>query len=341
MAVTQISDVVVPERFSPYTQQLTEEKNRLIDSGAVVRDASIDALLAGGGLTFDLPSWTDLANEEEDISNDDDTDLSSPSKIGTGTEIAVRLNRNKSWSSMDLTAVLAGADPLAAVGNRVANYWKKRQQALFIATATGVFNNNEKATPGGGAVQNDLTHDISDVAYSVGVTDFSAEAVLATALTMGDSMDDLTMVFMHSVVYSRAQALQLIDYIPDANGVINIPRYLGRTLVIDDGMPNANGVFETWFFAGGAFRLGVGKRQVPTAVVRVEAAGNGSGQETLHNRVQWLMHPTGYKYNVAAPASGGPSNANTTGNLAHADSWQRVYPERKQIKIARLISREY
>ena len=50
--VTRISDVVVPEIFTPYVQQLTEEKSRLIQSGAVVSDSRFTSLLSGGGLTL-------------------------------------------------------------------------------------------------------------------------------------------------------------------------------------------------------------------------------------------------------------------------------------------------
>jgi hypothetical protein len=45
MALVQIADVIVPEIFNPYTQQITEEKARLIQSGALVRDGAIDVLL--------------------------------------------------------------------------------------------------------------------------------------------------------------------------------------------------------------------------------------------------------------------------------------------------------
>jgi hypothetical protein len=51
----RISDVIVPQIFSPYTQQLTEEKSRLIQSPAVSRDAILDADLNGGGQTFNEP----------------------------------------------------------------------------------------------------------------------------------------------------------------------------------------------------------------------------------------------------------------------------------------------
>nr|DAS50813.1 MAG TPA: major capsid protein [Caudoviricetes sp.] len=35
------------------------------------------------------------------------------------------------------------------------------------------------------------------------------------------------------------------------------------------------------------------------------------------------------------------ADGHTVVNLAHAGSWKRVFPERKQIKIARLITREF
>src|SRR3954470_23980228 len=104
MALVQIADVVVPSVFTPYSQQITEEKSVLIASGALVRDGALDVKLAGGGLTFNMPSWKDLANEEDNVSTDDDAGVndSVPKKMGTGTEVAVRLSRNQSWSESDL-----------------------------------------------------------------------------------------------------------------------------------------------------------------------------------------------------------------------------------------------
>lgn len=349
--VTKLVDVVVPEVFTPYVQQLTEQKSRLVQSGVLARDPAIDAMLAGGGLTFNTPSFKDLDNDEENVSSDDDADNAAPKKIGTGTEISVRLSRNNSWSSMDLAAALAGADPMSAIANRVAAYWTRRLQAAFVATIQGVFADNAAAPTGTEHVQNDLTVNISGGAYVAGVTDFSAEAFLDAAVTMGDSMEDLTMVMVHSIVYNRMQKNNLIDFIPDSEGRAVIPTFLGRQVIVDDSLPNpagsaangsqtAAGIFHTWLFGAAATRLGVGTPKVPTEVDRKPAAGKGGGQDVLHNRVEWTIHPVGHAFAVAAPASGGPSNAATAGNLAHADSWRRVYAERKQIKIARLITRE-
>lgn len=348
MAVTKIADVVVPQIFTPYKQQITEQKSALIQSGVVARDPALDAMLAGGGLTFNTPSWKDLDNDEENTSSDDDGTSSTPKKIGTATEISVRLSRNQSWSAMDLASALAGAKPMEAIGNRVGYYWTRRLQANFIATAQGVFADNAAAPSGSEHVQNDLTNDISGASYSAGVTDFSAEAFIDTAVTLGDSAETVTAVMMHSIVYARAQKNNLIDFIPDADGKTEIPFFLGRRVIVDDSMPNpagvgaaqtSAGIYHTWLLGTGAFRYGVGSPDVPTETKRDPDKGNGGGMETLYDRVEWVLHPVGHAY-TGTPPNGGPSVASTTNNLAHAASWQRRFSERKQIKIARLITRE-
>ena len=335
----RISDVVVPEIFTPYVQQITEEKSRVIQSGLMGSSAVLSNLLAGGGLTFNVPGWKDLDDDAENISTDDPSTLSTPNKIGSATEIAVRMNRNNSWATMDLAAQLAGDDPMEAIANRVGAYWSRRLQAATIALVTGVFADNAAAPGGSEHVQNDMTYDIKGGGYTAGVTDFSAEAFIDCALTMGDSMEDLVAVLVHSVVYARMQKNNLIDFIPDSEGRINIPTFLGREVIVDDSMPVNTGVYESWLFGRGALQFGQATPPVATETDRVAAAGTGSGQDILHNRVQWCIHPVGHKY-AGTAANGGPSNAATSNNLAAAGSWERVYSERKQIKLARLITRE-
>lgn len=340
--VTRIADVVVPEIFSPYVQQMTQEKSRLIRSGAITLDAQLNSALAGGGLTFNEPSFKDLDNDAENVSTDDPATDSTPNKIGTATEIQVRLSRNNSWSSMDLSGDLAGADPMQAIANRVSDYWTRRQQAAFVATLYGVFADNAAAPTGTEHVQNDMTHDVSGAAFVDGVTNFSAESFIDATATMGDSMEDLTMVMVHSIVYARMLKNNLIDFVSDSvNGnAVRIPTFLGREVIVDDGVPRSSGVFNTWLFGRGALRGGMGSPKVPTEVDRKPAAGNGGGQDILFNRTEWIIHPVGHAY-AGTPPNGGPSNASTTNNLAHADSWKRVFSERKQIRIARLITREF
>ena len=341
--VTRVSDVVVPTRFSPYVQQLTQQKSRLIRSGALAADPVLNAALAGGGLTFNEPSFKDLDDDAENVSTDDPTVLSVPNKIGTATEIQVRLSRNNSWASMDLTADLVGEDPMDAIANRVADYWVRRQQMAFVATMNGVFADNAAAPSGTDThTQNDMTHDISGAAFAEGVTNFSAEGFIDATTTMGDSMEELTLVMMHSVVYSRALKNNLIDFIPDAinPAAASIPTFLGRTVAVDDGMPHTGGVFDTWLFGRSAVRWGAGSPKVPTETERKPDAGNGGGEEILYNRVEWVIAPAGYAY-IGTPPKGGPANTNTTNNLGNAASWSRVFTDRKAIRIARLVTREF
>lgn len=341
--VTRIADVVVPARFTPYVQQITTEKSRLIASGAAVMDPVLSNNLDGAGLTFNEPSFKDLDNDAENVSSDDPTVQSAPKKIGTATEIQVRLSRNQSWSSMDLAGDLAGSDPMDAIANRVAYYWVRRQQAAFISTMRGVFADNAAAPTGSDThTINDMTRDLSTLNAGVflnGTTNFGAASFIQAATTMGDSMEDLTLVLMHSVVYATALTNNLITFRPVSSNpdAISVPTYLGREVIVDDGLSPTGGVFETWLLGRGALRIGMGSPKMPTEVDRKPENGNGSGQEILYNRVEWAIAPVGHAYIQGSIPVGGPTNT----DLATAANWSRRFGERKMIKIARLITREF
>jgi hypothetical protein len=345
---TLVSDVVVPAVFTPYVQQLTQEKARIVQSGIASRSPTLDEFLDGGGITFNLPSFRDLDSDADRVSSAvSHFSLEAPTVSGSGTivldplpfkiqtsqEIAVRLSRNASWSSMDLTAALAGEDPMGAIADRVAYYWARRMQAAFVSTMNGVIADNTANDAG------DYTNNISGAAFIDGVTNFSAEAFIDAALTMGDSMEELTGVLVHSVVYARMQKNNLIDFIPDSNGVVNIPTFLGREVIVDDGLPVTGAVYDSWLFGSGAVQLGMSAPKVGTEVTRLAGAGNGGGQEVLYNRNEWIIHPTGHAYTGTSP-NGGPANGSGANNLGVAGSWNRVYSTRKQIKFARLVTRE-
>ena len=342
--LTRISDIVVPEIFSGYIQTLTQEKSRLVQSGALVLDARLNEDLSGGGATFNEPFYHDLASDEGDGSttanhaeniSTDKGPASTPDNIDAGTEIQVRMSCNKSWGSADLTAALAGNDPMNAIANRVADWRTRRLQHAWLATMKGVFTTND-AAPSGGSTHKagDLTLDISSMTGDA--AKFSSSAFIAATGLMGDSMEALTMVMMHSVVYQRLQNLNLIDYIPDARGEVMIARYMGREVIVDDGMPNDGSKFQTFLIGGGATAMGVGSPKVPVAVKRNEEMNNGAGEEILYNRWEWIIHPVGHAWKGTAASKGGPSNA----ELAAAGAFTRVYRERKQIRIARLITKE-
>ena len=364
MAVVRVSDLVIPARFSTYLQQRTEEKSNLIRSGLLVRSPFLDNFLAGAGLTINVPSFKDLTGRPR-VSNDNPavripedgtgTPPNAHKNIGTAQEIAVRLSRNDSWSDMDLAGALAGADPMAAIMNLTSDYWARALQRAFVATVQGIFADNDAAPTGGDThTTGDLTVDVSGMSYVAGVTDFQMESMIDAIGTLGDSAQDIVAVMMHSHVVMRARKNSLIDSIPDVTNPLagaKIDRVAQKyRLIEDDGLPNpagsganqtSSGIYHTWFLGANAFQLGMGTPGNPVEVERKPEAGNGGGQSILWQRVEWCIHPVGHAWIGTAPV-GGPDDgdASTPNTLAHADSWSRRFPERKQIKIARLITRE-
>ena len=209
---------------------------------------------------------------------------------------------------------------MEAIAGRVSAYWTRRLQAAFIATWNGVIADNVVSN------SSDYVNDVSGASFVDGVTNFSAEAFLDAAVTMGDSMEDLTAVVVHSVVYNRMQKNNLIDFIPDARGEINIPTFLGREVIVDDGVPRTGNVYDTWLFGGGATMMGVGSPPVATEVDRKAGGGNGGGQDVLYSRVMWTIHPTGHRW-AGTAGDGGPANTGTANDdLDEAGSWTRAYP---------------
>lgn len=369
--ITQVADLVVPEIFTPYIQQFTEEKSALVTSGVLERNSQIDDLLDGGGLTFNVPSFLDLdaENDPDNIVTDDASDSfrmtsagnittfgvttafsdAIPAKLETATEIAVRLFRHKSWSSATLGKELAGADPMVTVTTRGAKYWERRLQRIFIATMQGVSKDNGVNDAG------DYAHSVAGATFVDGVTNFSTEAFLDAAVTMGDSAQNLSAIMVHSVVFTRMQKNNLIDFLKDSeNSQIEIPVFQGRRVIVDDGMPSGTntvlkdgtagnaGTYETWLFGPGAMQWGVGSPDEPVEAERKASAGNGGGQDILHNRQIWTLHPVGHAFTAGGTTGkGGPDNTANPSNLNVATSWNRVYNERKQIPFARLITREH
>ena len=342
--VLRLSDVVVPAIFTPMAIRRSVERTALITSGAAVVDPVLTAFLAGAGLTTNMPKLNPIdTSDVENVSSDDPTVFSTPNKPAMGTEIAVRLSRNNSWSEMDLVRSLMAADPLAALAATVGDYWAARRQRALIAHLGGIFANNAAATDAY-HVQNDMTVDLSGLnsgQFSAGVTNFHGSTFIDALVTLGDNMGGIATVAMHSVVYATALKAGLITFRNDADANPTIPTYMGKDVLLDDAMPSpSTGVFETWLLGRGSISIGTGSPPIPNEVLRIPGAGNGGGQETMWDRVEWAHHVPGTAY-VGTPPNGGPSNAATTGNLASAGSWRRIAPSRKQIPIARIITREF
>jgi hypothetical protein len=333
---TLLSALVVPQVFTPYVNLATETKSKLIQSGAIARSSFLDDFLVGGGNVVTMPFNKDLLRSNSNVSSDDDAVTSTATPFTAGSINQHRLSRNKSWTSTDLAGDITGSDPLQNIVGRVSDYWAWDLQSHVIATLQGVFADNAAAPTGSEHVANDMTVDVKGASFTLGTTNFTTEALIDTIATMGDSGQNLSTLLVHSVVYYRMLKNDLIDFLPDSEGKLTIPTFMGLRVVFDDMVTRSAGVFDSYVLGSGAIQLGMGSPKTPTEVFRDPSKGNGGGVETLYSRTEWIIAPTGTSY-VGTATVGGAS----VSTLANAASWMRGYPERKQIPIARLVTREY
>lgn len=300
---TKISDVIVPEVFNPYVVQKTMEKSALYQSGIIANNPELDRLASSGGTIINMPYWEDLTGEDEVLS---DEEALTPSKITAGQDAAVLLMRGKAWSTNDLAKALSGSDPMAAIGNLVAEYWVRRMQAMLIAELKGVF------------AAESMKNKVLDISAKDTGSSINGETFLDALQLMGDAKDRLTGVIMHSATETQLRKNNLIQTELDSDNK-PISLFMEKRVIIDDSCPYADGVYTTYLFGQGAIGLGNGAAPVPTETDRDSLAGD----DILINRKHCIIHPRGVRW-VGTPAGSSPTNA----ELATGTNWNRVYEDK-------------
>ena len=304
MATTVYSDIIDPRVFSPYLQELTVEKSLLIRSGIVERNPLLDSFLSGGGHFIEMPKWADLADGEANYSSfaNSTADIDA---VTTVQENGIRLSRNKVFGARDLAAAIAGSDPMDVIANRFADWWVRHDQALLLAILSGLLE--EDVDSDGTA---DLINSISVTGSTAGSANkFSAEALLDTFQLLGDGKANISAIAVHSYIHTQMQKQNLIDYTPDSEANIGFGTYMGKTLLVDDGLTVTAGVdsggnsqpaYDTVCFAPGAFQLGFGNPRVPVETNREPLTGHGGGEEYIVTRREMVLHPVGFTADINA-----------------------------------------
>ncbi|WP_449106325.1 phage coat protein [Pseudomonas mohnii] len=323
MATTQLSDVIVPTKFTDYITQNTMERTALVSSGIMVKNDVITTQLNAGAHSFTVPFWKDLGNEEADIVSDDPDTSSTPLKIQTGKQLVRKSFLHKSWAAMNLASELAGSDALSRIQDRVAEYWNRQLQRRLIGSLNGILADNIANDSG------DMIFDISGLAGAL--ADFSPEAVIDAAGTLGDAMDSVVGIGLHSDLYRRALKADLIEFVAPSAGSMRLPTYRGLAVILDDSVPLSGGIYTCPLFGPGAVGYGVADPTVAegTEVENLPSAGNGGGQQVLHSRINTAVHPAGFAWVEGTIAGNSP----TLAEIAGAAHWDRVV-ERKAVPLA-------
>lgn len=342
MVETRLADVIVPDVFNPYFIERTAELSALYQSGIVSADARIDALAAGGGKVIQMPSFQDLGNDESETLSD--SSALTLNNISSQQENAHILLRGKAWGTNDLAKALIDGDPMAAIGDLVAAYWARDFQRTLISTLNGAF-----ATALASTHRFDVptleTGAAPDASKVLGV-----QNVLEGFKLLGDNAEsNLQAIVMHSAVYFNLVAQKLITFeTPNNAGALldrqpmdqsratemamSIPTFMGRRVIVDDGVPSRAGstsgmVYSTYLFGAGAIGLGRANAPVPTETDRDTLAG----VDVLVNRIHYVLHPRGLSFNPSA-GTGVAGQAPTNAEIADGAKWSKVF-EDKNIHI--------
>jgi hypothetical protein len=332
MAETLVSDVIVPSVFLPYVVERTAELSQFFTSGVIEQSPEFGQLAAGAGQTVNMPFWKDLAGDDQVLS---DTGALTTKKITTSGDAAVIHNRGDAWATNDLAGLLAGSDPMAAIGDLVADYWARKTQKMLLSTLKGVFTAASMATN---------SHDIYD-ADGVGIAAANALnslTFLDARQKLGDAGGKLVAIAMHSMVRTSLVKLDLIETIPGSEGEPDLDRFMGMEVIVDDGMTvevvgGAN-VYSTYLFGKGALAMGVADIgngnpiEGGTGTWELEFARNAlAGQNIMINRRRFIMHPRGVKWLGASMAGLSPTNV----ELETGTNFLKVF-ETKNVRIVRI-----
>lgn len=324
---TTLQDVIVPELFNPYVVKRSMELSALVNSGIVANNEEFDKLASQAAPTVNMPFFEDLTGESEQVIEGQDLESS---KITSNKDVAAIIRRAKMWSSTDLSAALAGTDPMKAIGDLVAVFWARDMQKELVAVLNGIFGTIPAGTGDGAApAQTRLSSNLLDISTKSGnAANWSGTTFIDAEQLLGDAKAQLTAVCMHSATEAHLKKQNLIDTVQPSNDVA-FGTYQGKRVIVDDGCPADKGVYTTYLFGAGAVALGNGNPEgfVPTETDRDKK--KGSGVNYLINRRTSILHPRGIAFtNQNVAKTEGPSRA----ELRDAANWKPVY-EPKQIRI--------
>jgi len=324
-----LADIVKRNNLSAYVSEAIKERSAFIKSGAVVRNALLDA--SEGGTRIQVPEFNPISPTEEILDGTatwgtSNNGFLTPQKIGTGTQIATICHRGFAYAVDDVAVLAAGEDPMGHIRNQIADAINKLNSARLFSHLQGVFgtalssNNLDLAKAGTGATDANF---------------LTASAVARGRSLLGERGEELDTLVIHpSVAYYLYQvgmltfstsALSTGTGIQWGGGGVGITdrgigQFAGMNVVIDSQVntvaPGSSGhqiEFYCYLIKSGTILEG---QQSPLGI---ESDRNIlSKQDVMSVDYHSAYHIMGTKWSDAAD---NPTNA----QLATANKWALTY----------------
>ena len=168
----------------------------------------------------------------EAVNYDGQTDITATS-TKTFEQGVVVIGRAKAWTERDFSFdITGGVDFMDNVAAQVADYWQDVDQDTILAILKGIFSMT------GGQSGEFVTKHTYTVDGPMEATTLNS----ATAQACGDRKKKFALVFMHSVVATNLENLNLLTALKytDKDGVtrdLSLYTWNGKLAVVDDAMP--------------------------------------------------------------------------------------------------------
>jgi len=262
-----------------------------------------------------------------------------PGKITADKQVAAVLHRGRAFESRDLAALAAGSDPMAAIGNKIADYIANQRQKDLLSCLAGVFGavgDTSSAAYAGLAVDGE-TGDTP--------TQLTARQIVEGQSLLGDQGEKLAAICVHPKVFYDLKERRALDYIYDNNGQpdsgatqgslanafgdVSIPTFMGMRVIVSADVQTAGSgastEYASYMFTQGA--VGSGEQlALRTDVDRDILAKSDAMAIDLH----YVYHPIGSKFSTSV------SNP-TRAQLETVGNWTKVF-ETNNIGIVRITS---
>ena len=211
MPGTTLQDVIVPELFTPYVVNRTMELSALVQCGIIANNSEFDTLASQASPLVNMPFFEDLTGESEQVIEGEDLD---DNKITSNKDVAAIIRRAKMWSATDLSAALAGSDPMAAIVSLVAGFWARDMQKELVAILKGIFGTVPAGEEGTPPAETRLASNLLDISGKSGAAaNWSGAAFVDAEQRLGDAKAQLTGICMHSATEAYLKKQNLIDQV--------------------------------------------------------------------------------------------------------------------------------
>ena len=313
-----------PEVFSGYMAEQPTWNDAIINSGILVQDSTIMDLIGEKGNVATLPFYVPIDEaESQALNNDGETD-NTPVEISGKKQTAMLIQRMKAWKAQDFTKELTGADPMTHVANSVAGFYRQTRVRDLMAIVDATLS------------LNGMTDHITDLSESTGtgaVTDENkvnaTTLIYAKQKALGDSSDNMGLLFLHSYMYAKYQALGLVDYnkytVTNAlAGDVNLPNINGFIPIVSDRFTvdtsKTNPVYKTYMIGAGAF-LTCDKTNYEDPYYADYDPETKAGIRKLYTKQGYVLHPNGFSIDQNKIAKESPTNT----ELGAKANWSLVY----------------